>query len=384
MSQQQSLSQSQSQSRFKTSFEFEDTTDPATHTGTASNTYQKSARPIPPRLPDPPASTDTLWIDEFAPKTSDQLVIHSGKVKQVREWLTTTFKSKPFLAVTGPPGTGKLSTVLAIAADLNLRVLEWVNPLFAGTSAIVQMDDDGQSISTAPSIIQSFLDFLSRGTRYSQPSDLLLFRDFPIFSKSGLDRTHAVLTSLLRTRSRIPRIVFIFTDFNIPDSDFGHSGSRASSNLECPIHHGDLRAAINTLQFAHLSRTTASSTLECTSDRSRSLFRAVGRCMYAQRVPPPSGHTPVPLPPHLAARWSRAHPLEVDPSAILTNLAVSSDLFAMYLHANYPEYIRPLAAHVFVADAFVDADMLQRAGRRATPRIWGLGEDELDRDLREM
>ncbi|KAI9183079.1 RFC checkpoint protein Rad17 [Blastocladiella emersonii ATCC 22665] len=398
------------------------------------------------------APSDTLWIDEHRPETVSDLVVHNGKVKQIQAWMSESYKTQPFLAATGPSGTGKLCTVEAVARSLKLTVVEWTNPALAGGSGNTDFRDE----DTAPTVLESFLDFLARGTRYAKDDDLFLLRDYPIFSASGLERAQAAIRGMLRARRRIPRIVLLFTDFNLPsDTDSGDrwaSSSSSSSNIECPtlrvlfpadsLHachvisfnpvapsllkkalsrialahgvrcnlqpiidscHGDLRAAINTLQFSALTLGRSARDAElCSTERSRSLFRAIGRPMLNKRLPappPPASATPTPsstqgneylqlhLPPHLA-QWTRA-PLEVEPADLLVNLQVSSDFYALCLHANYPEYITRLSGAVFLADEFAAADALRNpvadlARLHAVFLAHGVADPVVDADLSSL
>ncbi|KAI9224658.1 Rad17 cell cycle checkpoint protein-domain-containing protein [Blastocladiella britannica] len=360
----------------------------------------------------PTLSRDTLWIDEYRPASMEDLSIHKAKTTQ----------SQPFLIMKGATGTGKSSVLERLCADSHLRLVEWTNPLLAGSSDASTLDDSAVISATATA---SFLDFFVRGSLYAEPTDVLLVREFPILSRAGLAKLHAAMHGMLLRRNRIPRIVFILTTFNTPSSDFddtiahrnmGYGGGGGSNldvvdefhlvppdckkafhvisfNAVAPTYmkkalkriadarglsvdtasiitssRGDLRSAINTLQFSNSDVGGAGDDtlvppplLACTQDQWRSLFSGVGRAMYAQRVPPPGAAVvSVPLPPHLQ-RFDRAVPLEVDPTVVMTNLPVAHDLYAMYLHSNYPLYRRTLSKAAAAAEAFSRYD----AGRRA-------------------
>lgn len=105
-----------------------------------------------------------LWAEKLAPGTSDELAVHPKKVAQVRSWLVEAFSSRSatvkyskVLALTGPAGAGKSSTIRALAAptELDFDILEWQNdqPSFDASNP-------------GPSFIERFTDFLSKAAKF--------------------------------------------------------------------------------------------------------------------------------------------------------------------------------------------------------------------------
>merc|ERR1712136_357005 len=82
-------------------------------------------------------SRDELWADKHAPTNSDSLAVHAKKVAEVKQWIQSYLSVghqrgagvSPFLLLTGPSGCGKSATVIALAHDLRIRVIEWTNPM---------------------------------------------------------------------------------------------------------------------------------------------------------------------------------------------------------------------------------------------------------------
>ncbi|KAJ8079450.1 RFC checkpoint protein Rad17 [Marasmius tenuissimus] len=80
------------------------------------------------------AEDDRLWVDIYEPATEGELAVHVRKVDDVRRWLDEAFDGGPsgklrkyrrLLALTGPAGTAKTSTVKVLSREMNFEILEW-------------------------------------------------------------------------------------------------------------------------------------------------------------------------------------------------------------------------------------------------------------------
>ncbi|XP_018575821.2 cell cycle checkpoint protein RAD17 [Anoplophora glabripennis] len=72
------------------------------------------------------------FYDEIAPKTIEDLAVHSKKIEDVQKWLILNvlnqeMKNK-FLLLSGPSGSAKTTTLKVLCKKLSISVLEWVNP----------------------------------------------------------------------------------------------------------------------------------------------------------------------------------------------------------------------------------------------------------------
>ncbi|KAJ3371144.1 Cell cycle checkpoint protein rad17 [Allomyces arbusculus] len=350
-----------------------------------------------------------LWADAFKPMTVKDLVIHSAKVNQVRQWLTAGYRRSPLLVIKGPTGSGKTTTLAALASDLGLTIREWINPVQYSDARISPYHD--------------LAAFLFKDAKYAPPAELLLLKDLPIFTKSTLATFHARLAHLLKSPAhrRPARLVLVVTEFNLPH-DLMRRGSstdyydvpdlrdlvpdaltpwvdvisfnpvaptlvtkalrRVCDSLRLPTRdiksvvetaNGDLRHALNCLQFIHVLRPSRSKADTLAEQHhkefSKSLFSSLGRVLYEKRILPARAVTPsatppastVALPPHLA-HWMRA-PLEVDCAEVLDHLTVAPETYALFVHANVDQFITRLGARVWVADAFAETDVLATPSR---------------------
>ncbi|EJT99612.1 Rad17-domain-containing protein [Dacryopinax primogenitus] len=84
-----------------------------------------------------------MWVDRYAPTSSENLAVHKRKIDEVRHWLDEAITGGPtgklkryrrLLALTGPAGAGKTATIQVLAKELGIQITEWRNdsdvPLF--------------------------------------------------------------------------------------------------------------------------------------------------------------------------------------------------------------------------------------------------------------
>ncbi|EGO29654.1 hypothetical protein SERLADRAFT_445435 [Serpula lacrymans var. lacrymans S7.9] len=81
---------------------------------------------------------DRLWVDMYEPTTEADLAVHKRKVEDVRRWFIEAFEGGPsgklkkyrrILALTGPAGTAKTTTVRVLSRELGFEILEWRNSM---------------------------------------------------------------------------------------------------------------------------------------------------------------------------------------------------------------------------------------------------------------
>ncbi|XP_072028726.1 cell cycle checkpoint protein RAD17-like [Amphiura filiformis] len=399
------------------------------------------------------------WAEKHTPQCQADLAVHKKKIAEVEEWLRNHIQRRkpskqtqaPVLLLTGPTGAGKTATVQTLAKEMRIEVQEWVNPV----TSVYNPDDRGTSwrdfIPVGGHMSESqqsiFQDFLTRSNKYqtlqifgedTSLKKLVLVEDFPNTFYRSPQFFHTILKKFSIT-GRSP-LVFIVSDSHGGESNAlklfpkdvqaslgvhnisfnpvaptsmakvmlriankealqgkhkcyvpSKSTIEALASASC----GDIRSAINSLQFACLKDTRDLSALldmkqssssshgkatksgkqtssrrgkkeksEDDSDRALSaiggkdtslfLFRALGKILYCKRNPK-SDDDPV-LPDHLSHH--DRDPLKINPEHVLTNTHMSSENFNLYLHQNYLEFYEPLDDVVEASRYFSDADFL--------------------------
>ncbi|KAJ3237487.1 Cell cycle checkpoint protein rad17 [Chytriomyces hyalinus] len=432
-------------------------------------------------------TTSLLWVDKHMPLIERELAVHPRKISDVRAWLQSAISTDPIdtatrnlhkshrlLALTGKSGVGKTATIRMLAMQLDVDVVEWVNPTHGYAS------DDSYN----PSILSKFTEFVSSARKantlvFTNESEmdestyplaktskkLILIEDLPNLSHAAT-RTlfHAVLQSHVQSQAVVVYpIVLILSDTVASSSD--HSDWRASSFesglnfknlvpenvrtssgfsrihfnpiapsilvkslnrivdqefgarkhavLKKPTRHeidsvahscgGDIRNALNTLQFLALNRHTESSRNSSSQERSHIIsqqsssqrsaanndsisksdignrnvnlifYHALNKILIGKRLSTSEQCDEFPgsnesfstnndtnhemhLPRHLF-HYERK-PLKSNPESVFEASHVDSDTFTAYLAQNYTSYFTDIEECVSAADAYCTADTL--------------------------
>ncbi|KAF7281881.1 hypothetical protein GWI33_004082 [Rhynchophorus ferrugineus] len=119
------------------------------------------------------------------PQSTADLAVHSKKIQEIEGWIKFALNSKEkkhtqFLLITGPTGCGKSTTILTICKSINVKVIEWINPV-----------DIDYELLKGPGQIAKFLEFFIE-SKYNSLFDetnvqkILLVKDFPnVFVKKN-------------------------------------------------------------------------------------------------------------------------------------------------------------------------------------------------------
>ncbi|KAI4821047.1 hypothetical protein KUCAC02_028999 [Chaenocephalus aceratus] len=294
----------------------------------------RSEPPIPPLLREPaPWDQDESWVDRHSPRSQAELAVHKKKIEEVESWIkvhTNTSKLQGgVLLLTGPSGCGKTATVKVLSLELDLRVQEWTNPSNEEPYSSSQHEWRTNGLSFTSQLTQ-FQDFLLRANKYkclkmvgdggATDRKFILVEDFPNQFYRQPGSLHDILRRFVRT-SRCP-LVFIVSDSLSGDSssrhlfpkeiqeeldissisfnpvapttmmkvlsristlEAGKSGGRMcvpdQAVLEklCSGSSGDVRSAINSLQFSSLPDTSLEKGLLRKDRQGTSLGKAVSR-----------------------------------------------------------------------------------------------------------
>ncbi|XP_010765354.1 cell cycle checkpoint protein RAD17 [Notothenia coriiceps] len=412
---------------------------------------RRSEPPNPPLLREPaPWDQDDSWVDRHSPRSQAELAVHKKKIEEVESWIkvhTNTSKGGVLL-LTGPSGCGKTATVKVLSLELDLRVQEWTNPSNEEPYSSSQHEWRTNGLSFTSQLTQ-FQDFLLRANKYkclkmvgddrATDRKFILVEDFPNQFYRQPDSLHDILRRFVKT-SRCP-LVFIVSDSLSGDSssrhlfpkeiqeeldissisfnpvapttmmkvlsristlEAGKSGERMcvpdQAVLEklCSGSSGDVRSAINSLQFSSLPDTSLEKGLlrkdrQGTSlgkavsrtnqrkkrskqkrdqeeeqaiggkDTSLFLFRALGKILHCKRgkqedvevVESPPGP---PLPSHLSHHHREA--LLVDPEFVVERSHMSGEFFSLYLHQNYLDFFSEVEDVDRASEYLSDADLL--------------------------
>ncbi|XP_030367354.1 cell cycle checkpoint protein RAD17 isoform X3 [Strigops habroptila] len=345
-------------------------------------------------------SEDEPWVDKYKPETQNDLAVQKKKIEEVESWLKMHILQRQpkqrgsVLLLTGPPGCGKTATIQILAKDLGVQVQEWINPISLDFTKedLRNMFGHDSNFHTFPSQAQAavFQDFLLRANKYNKlqmlgessenDKKLILIEDLPNQFYREPSSLHEILRRFVRM-SRCP-LIFIISDNFSGDSkqrllfpvdileelcistisfkpvaptnmmkvlnriaateaslnrEKSFALDRTSLELLCRGCSGDIRSAINSLQFSSMkdyslekefwSKKKRSSTVKCEAaaaaaavvgkkskgdtsedqeiqaiggkDASIFLFHALGKIIYCKREPVSESEFPQ-LPAHLS------------------------------------------------------------------------------------
>ncbi|XP_048256560.1 cell cycle checkpoint protein RAD17-like [Haliotis rufescens] len=398
-------------------------------------------------------SSDDLWADKHKPSNKGDLAVHKKKVDDVETWLRDRTKSAPkhgapILLLTGPAGVGKTATVQVLCKELGLEVQEWTNPIQPSynseqllPSAYNSFAHSRLDTGYSESQVTQFKNFLLRANKYSslQIGDshssshkIIFIEELPnIFFRDS-----SVFHNILRKYRQVGRCPLVFI---ISDTTSGESNERQlfPADLQAEIciesisfnpvaptmmvkvlarianseynqrsisaipsspviesiamsSAGDVRSAINSLQFA-CSQDTLDLKPKCTShrpapkksssgsgrrlkyetsqkkdtnseagssigarDTSCFLFHAIGKVLYCKRGDPKEFPDHCQLPSRLSEH--DRDPLLLNPEEVVEKSHLSGNYFSSFLHQNYVDFYTDIDDVVRASQYISDAD----------------------------
>ncbi|KAM9360097.1 cell cycle checkpoint protein RAD17 isoform 2-T2 [Symphorus nematophorus] len=398
---------------------------------------------------------DEPWVDRYTPRSQAELAVHKKKIEEVENWIRAYMHTSEggILLLTGPSGCGKTATVQVLSRELGLRIQEWTNPTNLEPYSSSQHEWRTNGLSYSSQLAQ-FQDFLLRANKYNclkmvgdggaTDRKLILVEDFPNQFYRQPSSLHDILRRFVKT-SRCP-LVFIVSDslsgdgsvrllfpreiqeeldissisFNpvapttmmkvltrISMLEAGKSGGRtcvpdpAVLEMLCSGSSGDIRSAINSLQFSSLQDTSSailekglwklkkdrhvtagSKAVSRTNQRKKKskqtkeqeeeqaiggkdvslfLFRALGKILHCKRGNDEGAEaaecaTGPALPSHLSHHHREA--LLVNPEAVVERSHMSGEFFNLYLHQNYLDFFSEVEDVDRASEYLSDADLL--------------------------
>ncbi|OQR81054.1 hypothetical protein ACHHYP_16824 [Achlya hypogyna] len=257
-----------------------------------SNSDDESPRSVEPL---PQAPSKQLWNDKHCPTSMEDLCVHPKKIQEVVSWLrhnagSSNSKRQRLLFLCGPPGVGKSTIVRSAAAALGLDIKQWKDTSGVGPLC---------TVTRAASLIEDFGAFLERSQRYASlafagtappQQHVVLVEEWPALHEQHRSEVQRLLQRRLAARDHQYPIIVVFSDVHekkVTPASLGavFSAEVVGSPLVHAIHcnpvaagmmkkylgrlaarervaltptqlgaiveasHGDLRHAVNTLQF---------------------------------------------------------------------------------------------------------------------------------------
>ncbi|KAH8555650.1 Rad17 cell cycle checkpoint protein-domain-containing protein [Umbelopsis sp. PMI_123] len=346
----------------------------------------------------------SLWSEKYIPKSEKDLAVTPAKVKAVRDWITDSLRSntqngKKLLIISGPSGCGKSTTIRTLARTMAIDIHEWMpfGPTTKWSDLVDKQDHE--------SIMSNFIEFLTRSLRHDitfqsttslssrERKKIVLIDDIPDLSNGnskqrfhsfmrGICRntdTHVpiilTLTTIEESRGHEPnngfkRHIYDYAEGGIIPADISRSAYTPitlkkltkiissiykSETLDVPIDfeaiaaisNGDIRSAINNLQFYATPKEQSDSIghLDMSSigrETPLDLFHALGKVLYAKRT----------------AKGA----LQSVPEDILASLCVPEQTFVLWLHQNYLPFMDDMDSCASAVDCLSLANHLASFG----------------------
>ncbi|KFD58000.1 hypothetical protein M513_01233 [Trichuris suis] len=339
-----------------------------------------------------------LWSEGFAPTQLGELIVHKRKVEEVLSAIRRIIKREGksgILLLVGPTGCGKLVTLKMVCRSLGLELVEWEND--CTTTCNFWLPD-------RPSYVQNplirFKQFILQSTRYrsvvsvncdaKRPllpcSHVTVVKDIPVQFYDQPDLLISMLQSCLVEGISNP-LVFVATDgssgnlktdwhrlfnkaaiealkievigFNpfpptVMTRHLKSILSKVATVSNCKhvdidsivqVADGDLRVAINSLQFA-IEHSVSTFTIN-QKDTNVPLFRASGKFLYGKF----SADQCITL-----EKDANVDGLSIE--ECVAKCGVDEHLFCLYLFENYLDFRPDLEDVVHISSSYSFADCL--------------------------
>ena len=204
------------------------------------------------------------WAEKYRPKRLQDLVGNAASIRQIVEWAKTWSPSSKPLILYGKPGTGKTSTVYALANDLGWEVVE-MNASDQRTKASIERIAGSSSQTASLTGTSRKLIMLDEADHLQGSADrggaravievikrtrqpiVLVANDVYALPPDLKARSELVQFKALQARSLIPRLKYIATMEGV------HCTDEALRTI-AEAAEGDVRAAVTMLYAAAVGR----------------------------------------------------------------------------------------------------------------------------------
>ncbi|KAB1281737.1 Cell cycle checkpoint protein RAD17 [Camelus dromedarius] len=356
-------------------------------------------------------SDDEPWVDKYKPETQHELAVHKKKIEEVETWLKAeVLERQPkqggsILLITGPPGCGKTTTIKILSKEHGIQVQEWINPVLPE----FQKDDFKEVLNPGKFAVKDLPNQFYRDshTLHEVLRKYVQIGRCPLIfiisdSLSGDNNLRLLFPKEIQEECAISNISFnpvaptIMMKFlnRIVTTEANKNGrkiivpDKAALELLCQGCSGDIRSAINSLQFSSSTgknnlcpRKKGMSSLKSDAALSKSkrrqkpdrifenqevqaiggkdvslfLFRALGKILYCKRASLTELELPR-LPSHLS-EYER-DTLLVQPEEVVEMSHMPGELFNLYLHQNYVDFFMEVDDLVRASEFLSFADTL--------------------------
>ncbi|XP_048662021.1 cell cycle checkpoint protein RAD17 isoform X4 [Marmota marmota marmota] len=334
-------------------------------------------------------SENEPWVDKYKPETQHELAVHKKKIEEVETWLKAEVLERQskqggsILLITGPPGCGKTTTIKILSKEHGIQVQEWINPVLPDFQK-----DDFKDIFNFESNFHSFpyqsqiavfREFLLRATKYNKlqmlgddlrtDKKIILVEDLP----NQFYRDSHTLHEVLRKYVQIGRCPLIFI---ISDSASGDNNHRLlfpkEIQEECSIANISFNPVAPTIMMKFLNRIVTieanknggkiivpnKTSLEllcqgCSGD----IRSAINSLQFSSSKGAPLTELDSPrLPSHLSEH--ERDTLLIQPEEVVEMSHMPGELFNLYLHQNYIDFFMEVDDLVRASEFLSFADVL--------------------------
>ena len=261
------------------------------------------------------------------PPSLENLAVHPKKILQVKDHLRSMMNqnSPKILILTGMSGSGKTACLRAAATELDFSINEWIEPVVINSMGTFSQSTTSQFIDFISSAAFPESQLLFTNSSQSKQKRILLIEDLPLINTYTKRPIHEALINYLNSKKASP-IVLIVSDMhsNVNSNDTPVSlrqicpptvlNSKSThvikfnpvsktllikmltrldskskylirrSKLELSLiadqSAGDLRCAINALEFGSLKSNSQSIGVR---DAEANLFSSLGKVLYNKR-----------------------------------------------------------------------------------------------------
>ncbi|KAI8992572.1 Rad17 cell cycle checkpoint protein-domain-containing protein [Pilobolus umbonatus] len=317
-------------------------------------------------------TTKELWTDKYTPQTESEIAVHPKKIKECRD----AFKDScigsvsgrvKMLILSGPSGSGKSTLIRLLSRILGHRIVEWDESTRSQAleyNSVSQMDSfsqfiyqsiktntlmDAHTLRQKVILVDDIPDFTTESVRNQFHSVIRHCLNMPqrfliviviseawteigayhqVNNETRITTVRDILPNDLVNDDRITRIEFNPVNKTlmmkalklISEKEHLRAFTPQLDEIEL-ISNGDIRFAINTLQFYSIPPLAkplipSKRKREKISEKSYplSLFHALGKVLYAKR--------------------DEYNKLEERPQDVINKLPIDNDLFISYIHEN--------------------------------------------------